>query len=46
MKTLKEYIIPFSSLKNGENRFGYKLNNTFFEAFNWDEFEKCEFASF
>ena len=43
MKTLKEYIIPFSSLKNGENRFSYKLNNTFFEAFNWDEFEKCEF---
>ena len=43
MKTLKEYIIPFSSLKNGINLFNYELNRVFFETFNWEEFDDCSF---
>ena len=43
MKTSKEFIIPFSSLKSGKNLFSFKLDTTFFEAFNWDEFKKCTF---
>lgn len=43
MKTPKDFIIPFSSLKIGKNLFSFKLNTTFFEAFNWDEFKNCTF---
>ena len=37
MKTLVEYIIQFSSLKNGENKFNYRLDKTFFEAFDFTD---------
>ena len=43
MKTLKDYTIPFSSLKNGKTLFSYNLNNLFFETFNWEEFMDCSF---
>lgn len=43
MKTTKDFIIPFSSLKSGKNLFSFKLNTMFFEAFNWEEFKKCTF---
>jgi len=43
MKAHNDFIIPFSSLKSGKNLFSFKLNKTFFEAFNWDEFKKCTF---
>ncbi|MBG15507.1 MAG: hypothetical protein CL853_04055 [Crocinitomicaceae bacterium] len=43
MKTLKEYTIPFSSLKNGKNLFSFELNRSFFETFNWEEFIDCSF---
>ena len=39
MKDLKEYNIQFVGLKEGKHLFEYEIDNTFFEAFNYDEFE-------
>ena len=39
MKHLKEFNIQFVGLKEGIHLFEYEINNTFFEAFNYDEFE-------
>lgn len=39
MKVLKQFNIPFVGLKEGIHVFEYKIENTFFEAFNYDEFE-------
>jgi len=41
MEALKEYRILFSSLKDGENRFNYKLDQSFFEAFEYTEIISC-----
>lgn len=38
MKKLKEFIIPFSGLKLGKHEFEYKIDNTFFESFGYEEF--------
>ena len=38
MKALKDYIIPFVGLKVGEHHFDYQINNTFFQHFEYDEF--------
>ncbi len=38
MKQLKEYTIPFVGLKQGLHRFEYQIDNTFFEHFEYDEF--------
>ncbi len=38
MKPLKEYIIQFIGLKQGEHHFEYEINKTFFEHFEYDEF--------
>jgi len=42
METLEEFKILFSSLKDGENRFNYKLDLKFFEAFDFNELNNCE----
>jgi len=34
----KEYNIPFSGLKQGKHDFEFKIDNTFFESFEYDEF--------
>ncbi|MCM4172711.1 DUF177 domain-containing protein [Arenibacter sp. TNZ] len=34
----KEFIIPFSGLKQGKHEFEYNIENTFFESFEYDEF--------
>ncbi|WP_343488337.1 DUF177 domain-containing protein [Allomuricauda sp. d1] len=34
----KEFTIPFSGLKEGSHGFEYQLNNTFFESFDYNEF--------
>lgn len=34
----KEYIIPFSGLKEGKHKFKYTIENKFFESFSYDEF--------
>jgi uncharacterized metal-binding protein YceD (DUF177 family) len=39
MKQLSEYLIPFIGLKLGKHQFEYQINNTFFEDFDFDEFE-------
>ncbi|MGK0412673.1 MAG: uncharacterized metal-binding protein YceD (DUF177 family) [Polaribacter sp.] len=38
MKDLKQFNIPFVGLKEGNHVFSYTIENTFFEAFNFDEF--------
>lgn len=35
---LKEFTVPFSGLKLGKHDFRYTINNTFFEAFGYEEF--------
>ncbi len=39
MKDLKKFNIPFVGLKEGNHLFEYDIDNTFFESFNFDEFE-------
>ena len=38
MKLLKQYDISFFGLKEGIHHFKYKIENQFFEAFNYDEY--------
>jgi len=44
MKKLGDFNIPFVGLKEGEHLFKYKIDNTFFEAFNYDEFNSASIA--
>ena len=37
MNDLKDFIVPFSSLKNGSNHLSFNLDKKFFEAFNFSE---------
>jgi uncharacterized metal-binding protein YceD (DUF177 family) len=41
MKELKEFYIPFSSLKLGSNSFHNKIDKSFFEAFNYSNPHDC-----
>jgi uncharacterized metal-binding protein YceD (DUF177 family) len=38
MKELKEFTIPFVGLKLGEHRFNFEIKKSFFEHFEYDEF--------
>ncbi|MEN3323736.1 DUF177 domain-containing protein [Mariniflexile soesokkakense] len=38
MKPLKEFTIPFVGLKIGKHHFEYKIENAFFEYFEYEEF--------
>lgn len=38
----KEFNIPFSGLKQGKHDFNYKIDNTFFESFGYDEFNEVD----
>ena len=38
MKPLKEFIIPFIGLKLGKHHFDYQIDKTFFEHFEYDDF--------
>jgi uncharacterized metal-binding protein YceD (DUF177 family) len=38
----KEFIIPFSGLKQGKHEFEYTIDNTFFESFEYDEFNGAD----
>jgi len=42
MKQHKEFIIPFSGLKQGKHEFEYTIENTFFESFEYDEFNGAD----
>ena len=37
----KEYSIPFSGLKQGAHEFKFKIENTFFESFGYEEFHSA-----
>lgn len=41
MKGLKQFNIQFVGLKEGKHLFEYTIDNKFFEAFNYDEFESA-----
>lgn len=36
---MKEFLIPFVGLKVGEHNFECQINNTFFQEFDYDQFE-------
>ncbi|RAJ14008.1 YceD family protein [Arenibacter echinorum] len=38
----KEFIIPFSGLKQGKHEFEFTIENTFFESFEYDEFNGAD----
>ncbi|HLT50513.1 MAG TPA: DUF177 domain-containing protein [Arenibacter sp.] len=40
----KEFIIPFSGLKQGKHKFKYNIQNTFFESFEYNEFNGTDIA--
>lgn len=42
MKDLKQFNIPFVGLKEGKHLFEYSIDNTFFELYNYSEFEKSD----
>lgn len=42
MKKLNEYLIPFVGLKLGKHQFEYQINKTFFDQFDYDEFENAD----
>ncbi|WP_353777166.1 YceD family protein [Winogradskyella sp. 3972H.M.0a.05] len=45
MRDLKEYTIPFVGLKLGKHHFEYEIDNSFFEHFEYDEFNAVSIAS-
>ena len=42
MKQLSEFLIPFIGLKLGKHQFEYQINKTFFDAFDYDEYENSD----
>lgn len=42
MKKLNEYLIPFLGLKLGKHQFAFHINKTFFDYFEFDEFENAD----
>ncbi len=40
MKKFKEFDIPFVGLKQGEHRFDYRIDNSFFEEFGYTDFNE------
>jgi uncharacterized metal-binding protein YceD (DUF177 family) len=41
MKPLNEFLIAFIGLKLGKHQFDFQINKTFFEHFEYDDFENC-----
>lgn len=41
MTERKEYAIPFSGLKQGKHEFTYKIGNSFFQSFDFQEFNSA-----
>ena len=42
MKDLKQFNIPFVGLKEGSHLFEYEIDNTFFEAFGFNDFNSSQ----
>ncbi len=45
MMKLKEFFIPFTGLKLGKHEFGYQVDNTFFESFEYREFNAASISA-
>jgi uncharacterized metal-binding protein YceD (DUF177 family) len=41
MKKTSDFLIPFIGLKLGKHQFEYQINKTFFDNFDYDEFESA-----
>ncbi|SHI78362.1 YceD family protein [Flavobacterium haoranii] len=41
MKNFKEFLIPFTGLKFGKHQFDYQVDNSFFEHFDYNEFNNA-----
>lgn len=41
MKPLNEFLIAFIGLKLGKHQFDYQINKSFFDHFEYDDFENC-----
>ena len=41
MKKLNEFLIPFIGLKVGKHQFEYQIDKTFFDQFEYDEYESA-----
>ena len=42
MKVTKEFLIPFIGLKLGKHQFEFQINKTFFDSFDYHEYENCD----
>jgi uncharacterized metal-binding protein YceD (DUF177 family) len=42
MKKLNEFLMPFVGLKLGKHQFEYQINKSFFDHFEYDEFESAD----
>ncbi|MFK7781530.1 MAG: DUF177 domain-containing protein, partial [Psychroserpens sp.] len=42
MKPLKDYTIPYVGLKIGKHHFDYQIDKTFFEHFEYDDFNDVD----
>jgi uncharacterized metal-binding protein YceD (DUF177 family) len=42
MKALKDFTIPFVGLKEAEHHFNFEIENTFFNNFEYDEFNTVD----
>ena len=42
MKQLKEFVIPFIGVKLGEHTFDFKITKTFFEYFEYEDFNNSD----
>ena len=40
METLTEYVLPFVGLKDGKHTFEFDIDTTFFNAFEFNEFDQ------
>lgn len=42
MKKLNEFLIPFIGLKLGKHQFEYQITKSFFDSFDYDDFESAD----
>ncbi len=42
MKVTNEFLIPFIGLKLGKHQFEYQIKKTFFDSFDYHEYENCD----
>ncbi len=42
MKITNDFLIPFIGLKLGKHQFDYQINNSFFDRFEFHDYENCD----